>query len=228
MEANRPTRTTRKQPHTDAERTALAARLEATYPVGMAVTTWINERHAELTRLTKGPRSCAWAELADVLNLTRIRYQAGKPRTDGRLSTGRWTEQFLKSVVQKARMAEKVRAASRIPQTVEEAARAAAAAVLAELGVQGATALGRMAPGAREGVRQIAASPPPMPPSTPTRPPPVEPVRASPETTRPESVQHGPLAQAVADQAAHDDRVLAEIRERRRRRTAAMPGNDHE
>lgn len=230
MEAYRSTRTTRKPPHTDAERTALAARLEAMYPPGMAVTTWVKEQHAELTRLTKGPRSWAWTELADVLNLTCIRYQVGTSRSDGRLSTGQWTERFLKSVIQKARTAEKLRAASRIPRTVEEAARAAAAAVLAELGVQGASALGRTAPnpGVRETVRQVAAPPPPAPPPASAQPPAVELAHANLETALPGPAQHGPLAQAVAEQAMHDDRILAEIRERRRRRTTAAPGNNLE
>ena len=228
MEAHRSTRTTRKPPHTAAERTALAARLEAMYPPGMAVTTWIKEQHAELTRLTKGPRSWAWTELADVLNLTRIRYQVGKSRSDGHLSTGRWTERFLKSLIQKARTAERVRAASRMPQTVEAAARAAATAVLTELGLQGAAAHGQTASNARKVVQQIAAPPPLVPSLAPPRLPAAEPVRADLKAASPGSVRHGPLAQAVADQAVHDDRVLAEIRERRRRRTAATPDDNHE
>lgn len=223
VDANRPDRTARKPPHTEAERAALAARLEATCPPGLAVTRWIYERHAELTQLTKGPRSWAWAELAEVLNLTRIRYQAGKPRSDRRLSTGRWTDKMLKSVVQKARTAEQVRIATRMPQTIEEVARAAASAVLAELGVQGAVVAGLGVPGGRGAIRKLAAFPPPLrPQSSAAR------GQDVPRASLAEPEHQGPLAQAVADQAAHDDQVLARIRERRRRLVTGTPDSNQE
>lgn len=223
VDANRPDRTTRKPPHTEAERTVLAARLEATCPPGLTVTRWIYERHAELTQLTKGPRSWAWAELAEVLNLTRIRYQAGKPRSDRRLSTGCWTDKMLKSVVQKARTAEQVRIATRMPQTIEEVARAAASAVLAELGVQGAVVAGLGVPGGRGAIRELAAfPPPPRPKSSATG------SQDVPKVPLAEPEHQGPLAQAVADQAAHDDQVLARIRERRRRLATGTPGSNQE
>ena len=47
----------RKPLHTDAERAGLAARLQATHEPGMPVATWVRLHHAELTALTKGPRS---------------------------------------------------------------------------------------------------------------------------------------------------------------------------
>ena len=226
VDTNRPDRTTRKPPHTEAERATLAARLEATCPPGITVTTWINEQHAELTRLTKGPRSWAWAELAEVLNLTRIRYRAGKPRTDGHLSTGRWTEKLLKSVIQKARTAEQIRVATRMPRTIEEVARAAASAVLAELGAQGVIVAGQVALTGREAVRQLAASPASPPPPRPQAS--AAPVHEVSKVALPDLGHQGPLAQAVADQAARDDRVLARIRERRRRQATGTPGSDQE
>ncbi len=221
-------RTTRKPPHTETERAALAARLEATCPPGMAVTRWIYERHAELTRLTKGPRSWAWAELAEVLNLTRIRYRAGKPRSDRHLSTGRWTDKMLKSVVQKARTAEQVRIATRMPQTIEEVARAAASAVLAELGMQGTVAIGLGVPDGREAIRELAAPRPLAPPPPPPLQPPVAVDREMPRATPAEPRHQGPLARAVADQAVHDDQVLARIRERRRRSASGTPGGNQD
>ena len=213
---------TRKPAHTNAERAALAARLQATFRKGTPVTAWVRRNHAELTRLTREPEFWSWAELAEVLNATCIRYEAGTRRADGRVSTGLWSEATLKVKVQAGRVAERGRTAAQMPATVEEAARAAVAAVLAELGVQGAAALERTAPDAGEAVRQTTAPP------APAQPPPAEMVRGSLETAPLGPTQPGPLAQAVADQAAHDDRVLAEIRERRRRRATATPGNNHE
>ena len=127
----------RKLPHTEAEQAELAVRLQAMYPAGMPVTTWVKQRHADLTKLTKGLRSWSWDEIAAVLNRTTIRYEAGARRSDGAISTGRWTGPMLKSVVQKGRVAERLQAATQSPRTIEEAARAAAEATIAALLARG-------------------------------------------------------------------------------------------
>ncbi len=128
---------TRKLPHTEAEQAELAARLQAMYPARMPVTTWVKQRNADLTKLTKGLRSWSWDEIAAVLNRTTIRYEAGAQRSDGAISTGRWTGPMLKSVVQKGRVAERLQAATQSPLTIEEAARAAAEATVTALLARG-------------------------------------------------------------------------------------------
>lgn len=127
----------RKPPHSEAEQAELAERLQAMHPTGMPVTTWVKQRHAYLTKLTKGLRSWSWDEIAAVLNRTTIRYEAGVRRSDGAISTGRWTGPMLKSVVQKGRVAERLQAATQSPLTIEEAAHAAAEATVAALLARG-------------------------------------------------------------------------------------------
>ena len=51
---------TRKPAHTNAERAALAARLQATYRKGTPVTAWVRRNHAELTHLTREPEFWSW------------------------------------------------------------------------------------------------------------------------------------------------------------------------
>ena len=114
----------RKPAHSDAERAALAVRLQATFHKGTPVTTWVRQNHAELTRLTRGPGFWSWAELAEVLNATRIRYEAGTRRADGGVSTGLWSEAMLKAKVQAGRVAERGRAAAQMPATIEATIRA--------------------------------------------------------------------------------------------------------
>ena len=163
---------TRKPTHSDAERAALASRLQATFRKGTAVTTWVRAHHAELTRLTRGPGSWSWAELAEVLNATRIRYEAGTRRADGGVSTGLWSEAMLKAKVQAGRVAERGRSAAQMPATIEATIRA----TIMEL-------LGRDQRLEGEAVSQAASSPDTAPPTVqpiPAPPAPVEPPDAPP------------------------------------------------
>lgn len=167
MTVNRP----RKPPHTEAERAELAARLQAMYPVGMPVTTWVKSRHADLTKLTKGVGSWSWGEIATVLNHTTIRYEAGVQRPDGTVSTGRWSGPSLKAVVQKGRAAEQLRASKQSPLTIGEAARAAAEATVAALLARGLVVMpGQPTTSSREAIQHLAASVPASAPAPSTAP----------------------------------------------------------
>lgn len=197
----------------------------------MPVEAWLALKHTELRSMTRGSRSWSWDEIAVALNMAGITYRAGVTRADGGTSRGRWTAPQLQN---KIRMIRERELAGRPTASVSDTdTMAAVIEALVQRGVLATphgTEVGSPAPIVRrDAVRQLAAVPPLTPPPPPYRPQAsATPAREVPRTTLPEPGQHGPLAQAVADQAAHDDRVLAQIRERRRRRAIGTPGGNQE
>lgn len=148
--------------HSDAERAALAARFQATYRKGTPVTSWVRTHHDELTRLTRGPGSWSWAELAEVLNATRIRYEAGTRRTDGGVSTGLWSEAMLKAKVQAGRVAERSRAAAQMPATIEATIRATIMELLGQDQHPAAKEVSQAVPSPNAVSRMAQPIPPPL------------------------------------------------------------------
>lgn len=220
----------RKNSHTPAEVSALADRLRASRPEGMAVESWLAQKHAELRSMIRGSRSWSWEQIAAALNMAGITYQAGVARADGHVSRGRWTALQLQNKVRTIRE----RDLARRPTVSASDADAMASVIEAlvrrgVLAVPHGTEAASSDPAAhRDAIRQLAVSPPLASPELSQRQTPGTPAHEVSETTLPEPGQHGPLAQAVADQAAHDDRGLAAIRERRRRRTTGSASSDQE
>ena len=148
--------------HSDAERAALAARFQATYRKGTPVTSWVRTHHDELTRLTRGPGSWSWAELAEVLNATRIRYEAGTRRADGGVSTGLWSEAMLKAKVQAGRVAERGRIAAQMPATIEATIRATIMELLGQDQRPADEVVAQAVPSADTVARMAQPIPPPL------------------------------------------------------------------
>lgn len=196
----------------------------------MSVEAWLVQKHAELRSMTRGTRSWSWDEIAAALNMAGITYRAGVVRANGGMSRGRWTTLQLQNKVRAIRERELARRPSASASDAD--AMAAVIEALVRRGVlaapHGAEA-GSFAPGTRRDAIQQLAAPPPMafPPSSPPQPSGAE-SREIPRAALSEPGHQGPLAQAVADQAARDDRVLAKIRERRRQQATGTPSSDQE
>lgn len=220
----------RKNSHTPAEVSALADRLRASRPEGMPVEAWLAQKHADLRSMTRGSRSWSWQEIAAALNMAGITYRAGVTRADGHISRGRWTPLQLQNKVRTIRE----RDLARRPTVSASDADAMASVIEAlvrrgVLAVPHGTETASSGPAAHyDAIRQLAVSPPLASPELPRPQNFVTPAREVSKITLSEPGQHGPLAQAVADQAAHDDRVLATIRERRRRRATGPASSDQE
>ena len=193
----------------------------------MSVEAWLVQKHAELRSMTRGTRSWSWDEIAAALNMAGITYRAGVVRANGGTSRGRWTTLQLQNKVRAIRERELARRPSASASDAD--AMAAVIEALVRRGVLAAphaTEMGSSDPAARrDAIEQLATLPSLAPIQAQAS---ATPVQAVPKAALPEPGHQGPLAQAVADQAARDDRVLAKIRERRRRQATGTPGSDQE
>ena len=96
---------------------SLAVRLRASRKDGTPVSAWLDQHHEMLQSLV--PLGWTWDQLAGAMNTASIRYEAGKPRSVGKVSRGCWTGEQLRNAVRHTctRVAERQAATQKVLAT---------------------------------------------------------------------------------------------------------------